>query len=151
MSTKVRGLQCADFEELFDGRPHHCAISVPDLEESIRWYVEKLNFCEDARFQHDPVGLKAAFVRRGEFRIELFQLDGAAALPASRRDPTEDLRTHGTKHIAFHVRDAKAVFDELKRRGVEFAWDHVVENDGVAAFFVRDNAGTLLEFFQPAQ
>ena len=138
----------ADDSISIDLRPHHCALSIPDLEASIAWYECMLGFTEEQRFTVPELSLRAAFVRRGDFRIELFQLAGAAPLPAQRRDPNEDLLTHGTKHMAFQVSDVRAAMASLKRRGVDVAWD-VFELDGVAAAFIRDNAGNLIELFQP--
>lgn len=130
-------------------RPHHIGLSVPDLEASIAWYCAMLDFTLERRFALERVPFKAAFLRRGDFRIELFELEGAAPLPEERRHPNLDLRTHGTKHIAFVVDDVRAVFAELKRRGAEIAMD-VFEPKVVpgAGGFVRDNAGNLIEILE---
>ncbi len=132
----------------FKLKADHCGISVPDLEASIVWYCDMLGFSVEQRFALDAVPFKAAFLRRGDFRIELFEVAGAAPLPEERRHPNQDLRTHGTKHIAFVVQDVRAVFAELKQRGVDVAMDvFVVEGIGPGGF-IRDNAGNLIELLE---
>jgi methylmalonyl-CoA/ethylmalonyl-CoA epimerase len=132
----------------FELKIHHCGISVPDLEASIAWYYDMLGFSVEQRFALDAVPFKAAFLRRGDFRIELLEVAGAVPLPEERRYPNQDLRTHGTKHIAFAVQDVRAVFAELKQRGVDIAMDvFVVEGLGLGGF-IRDNAGNLIELLE---
>lgn len=149
MSTPSEGTQWIGRSALpFELHVDHCGISVPDLEASIIWYHDMLGFSLERRFVIDVVPFKAAFLRRRDFRIELFEVVGALPLPEERRYPNEDLRTHGTKHIAFAVQDVRAVFAELKRRGVEVAMDvFVVEGIGPGGF-IRDNAGNLIELIE---
>lgn len=134
----------------FDLRPHHCGISVVDLEQSISWYHDMLGFEEFHRFEVKEVPFKAAMLKRGDFIVELFDVEGAAPLPESRRVPNEDLKTRGTKHIAFEVEDIHAVFAELKGKGVDVAWD-IFELDGMLGGFIRDNTGNLIEILQRPQ
>lgn len=133
--------------DLFELRPHHCGISVPDLEASIAWYHDMLGFSVKARLTLESVGAKVAFLKHGGFQIELFEVPNAAPLPDDRRYPDVDLRTHGTKHIAFAVEDLKNVVDTLKERGVEIAMDVMNMPDGKVAF-IRDNSGNLIEFIE---
>jgi methylmalonyl-CoA/ethylmalonyl-CoA epimerase len=133
--------------DLFVLRPHHCGISVPDLEASIAWYRDMLGFSVKARLTLEAVGAKIAFLKHGDFHIELFEVPGATPLPDDRRYPDVDLRTHGTKHIAFAVEDLKRVVDTLKERSVDIAMDVMNMPDGKVAF-IRDNSGILIEFIE---
>jgi len=112
-----------------DIRYHHVAFSVPDLEASIRWYRETLGF--EAEWRR---------------RVALFQPEHAAPLPAARSDVQEDLRTHGTKHVAFAVRDMAAAVAELRRRHVDIV--HHGTGPFAAFAFFRDNSGNLIELFE---
>jgi methylmalonyl-CoA/ethylmalonyl-CoA epimerase len=128
----------------FKIRPHHCGISVPDLEASIAWYRDMLGFSVVKRLTLDTVPAKIAFIRHGDFLIELFEIAGATPLPEDRRYPDRDICTHGTKHIAFAAEDVHKFVDSLKKRGVDIAMDvNMVENKAMA--FIRDNAGNLIE------
>jgi methylmalonyl-CoA/ethylmalonyl-CoA epimerase len=129
-----------------DIRHHHVAFSVPDLEASIRWYRETLGFEVEQRLHVESVPADLAMLRRGVMRVELFQPEHGAPLPAGRSNVQEDLRTHGTKHVAYAVRDVRAAVVELERRHV----DIVHQGSGpLAAFaFIRDNSGNLIELFE---
>ena len=100
---------------------------------------------------HTPVPdarkAKIAFMKHGDFQIELFEVAGAAALPGDRCYPDRDIQTHGTKHIAFSVPDVPKFIDNLKQRGVDIAMD-VNMMEGKAMAFIRDNAGNLLEIVE---
>jgi methylmalonyl-CoA/ethylmalonyl-CoA epimerase len=132
----------------FPVTPHHCALSVPDLEASIRWYLEMLGFAVEIRQEMSHIPLKGAFLKRGDFRIELFEMPGAAPLPPARRDVHEDLRTHGTKHMALQVPNAREALTFLVARGVQVAMQPL-EIDGTVACYIRDNSGNLIELVEP--
>ena len=124
--------------------PHHCGISVPDIEASIKWYQDILGFSVEKRLTLDAVNAKIAFLKHGDFQIEFFEIEDAASLPEDRRYPDRDICTHGTKHIAFSVDDVPEFIDSLKKRGVDIAMDvNLMENKPMA--FIRDNAGNLIE------
>jgi len=132
---------------LFSLTPHHVAISVPDLERAIAWYGEMLGFELEKRDTLPQVPAKVAFLVRDGFRIEVFELAKAAALPDARRVPDQDLRTHGTKHIAFSVTQVADVVEELRRRGVVIAMEPR-SIGSVCVAFVNDDSGNLIEFVQ---
>jgi len=133
-----------------DGLPewriHHFALSVPDLEDSIAWYGRVLGFAEELRMDIPVIPAKVAFLKRGDLRIELFQVPGAKPLPEERRDMHGDPRTHGNKHVALHVDDIRGMFDEFKRRGADLV--NIFEHPWGIIGFIRDNAGNLIEFVQ---
>jgi methylmalonyl-CoA/ethylmalonyl-CoA epimerase len=132
----------------FNLKPHHCGISVPDLESAIAWYRDMLGFSVKSRITLEKVGAKIGFLQHGDFHIELFEVPGANPLPDDRRYPDIDLRTHGTKHMAFMVQSLKKVVDTLKKRGVDIAMDVTNMPDGKVSF-IRDNAGILIELIEP--
>jgi len=138
---------------------HHFSVSVPDLEGSIAWYSEILGFAVESRFEIEPLSAKAAFLKRGDLRLELWQVSGGEPVPESRRDPNSDLRTAGTKHVAFAVANLQRCLAELVKRGVDIA---AVQRDPAEpmlpdpdpaapgktpafAAFIRDPGGTLIE------
>lgn len=121
-------------------------MSVPNLQESIAWYTTMLDFQLESVVKLAHVPANVAMLRRGELRVELFEVPGAAPLPAERRVPDEDLRTHGNKHVAFAVRDIDVAVDELRRRGADIVFVKKFEFAAVA--FIRDNAGNLIELLQ---
>ena len=125
---------------------HHGAISVPSLEESLAWYARVLGFRVETQFDIPAIPARAAMLRNGDLRVEVFEVPGAAPLPECRRTPDVDNRTHGNKHLAFVTPDVTALHDELVRRGADIVWlRHMPQG---SAMFIRDNAGNLIEFVQ---
>ncbi len=128
--------------------PHHVGISVADLEESIDWYERVLGFRLEAVVAVPEDDGRVAMLEQGGFRVELFEIPGAAALPPARREAGSDLRTHGVKHLAYEVSDIEAHAERLRALGVDIVWDVRVHED-VKVVFVRDNTGNLVELVEP--
>jgi catechol 2,3-dioxygenase-like lactoylglutathione lyase family enzyme len=129
---------------------HHYAIVVTDLEEAVQWYREKLDFEVERSFGFPELGTKIAHLTNANgLRIEVIERDGSTAGPDVDQDAFGALLVQGSKHIGFLVEDMQAAADELRRRGVEFVMEpNVVEPAGVTNFWIRDPAGTLIEFDQ---
>jgi methylmalonyl-CoA/ethylmalonyl-CoA epimerase len=128
--------------------PDHIGISVPDLDASIAWYGSMFGFALESREYLPIVPAHIAFLRRGAFRIELFQVEGAAPLPEERRQPNLDVRTHGNKHVCYRVRDVPAFVAGLRERGADIVFEKII--NGTPMAFIRDNAGNLVELIQRA-
>lgn len=123
--------------------PHHTGLSVPNLEASIEWYQDMLGFTLEKSMEMPPLHAKIAFMKSGEFRIEIFEVEGAKLLPDDRRYPQKDLATHGWKHLSLGVKDVKKTLAILKKKGVDVALEGEVNGEAMA--FIRDNAGNLVE------
>lgn len=128
--------------------PHHVGISVADLEESIAWYERMLGFRLEAVVAVPEDDGRVAMLVQDGFRVELFEIPGAAALPPARREPGSDLRTHGVKHLAYEVSNIEAHAERLRALGVDIVWD-VRVHEGVKVLFVRDTTGNLVELVEP--
>lgn len=125
-------------------RFHHGGVSVPNLEEAILWYQQMLGFEVERRFPIPQIPANVAMIKRGELRFELFEVPNANPLPEDRRFPDRDNRTIGNKHVAFCVTDVAALEQQLRDKGADIAM--VVNAKHGRGFFVRDNAGNLIEF-----
>jgi catechol 2,3-dioxygenase-like lactoylglutathione lyase family enzyme len=125
---------------------HHGGVSVPSLDAAIDWYGDVLGFAVEKRFFIDAANAKAAMVRKGPLRFELFEVAGAAPLPEDRRYPPADLKTHGNKHIAFRVEDLESFLAEMETKRVDIAF--VVREAFGKGCFIRDCAGNLIEFVE---
>ena len=143
----IRGPAAAQDDRVsFEISFHHVAISVPDAEESAAWYHRMLGFDVVTRMNQGN-GMTVVHVKRGNCYIEIFQVAGAKSLPEYRRDPSADLRVHGTVHFAFQVSDVAAAVEELQAKGAEIAMKPV-DTPGVAFAFIRDNSGNCFELIQ---
>lgn len=123
---------------------HHGGVSVPSLETAIDWYGDVLGFELEKRFYIEAANAKAAIIRKGPLRFELFEVAGAAPLPEDRRHPPADLKTHGNKHVAFCVKDLEAFLAEMEAKGADIAF--VLREEFGSGCFIRDPAGNLIEF-----
>jgi len=130
----------------FEISHHHIGISVPNAEESAAWYHKMLGF-EVVTRMNQGAQMTVVHIKRGNCYIELFQIAGAKPLPEYRRDPSADLRVHGTAHFAFQVSDVVAATNELKAKGAEIAMSPV-DTPGVVFAFIRDNSGNCFELIQ---
>jgi methylmalonyl-CoA/ethylmalonyl-CoA epimerase len=144
--------------------PHHVSISVPDIDAAIRWYSDILGFEAQSRFGIAAISAQGAFLRRGTFWLELWQIGEGAKVPQARREPDSDLKTGGTKHLAFLVPQLQSRLTELVRLNVDIAAiqrdptepmkheDLSITQDPRPAFaaFIRDPAGTLIELLDHA-
>lgn len=128
-------------------RAHHFGVSVPDLDAAIDWYARMLGFQLETRMTIDKIPARVAFLRREGFRIELFEVPGAAPLPDERRVPNLDLRTHGNKHLCFEVPDVPKAVAALREQGADIAFE--VNVDGNPTAFIRDVCGNLIELLEP--
>ena len=128
-------------------RPHHFGISVPDLDAAVAWYGRMLGFTLEQQLHIEKIPARIAFVRRDQYRIEIFEVPGAAPLPDERREPNLDLRTHGTKHMCFEVPDVSAAVAALRDAGADIAFELKV--DGNPTAFIRDVSGNLIELLEP--
>lgn len=144
----LRPVIAQDNDAGFNIAPHHVGISVPNLEESIAWYHEMLGF-EVVRRMKQAANPEMIFalLQRGDCYIELFQVVDGKPLPEYRSDPTADLYVHGTKHMAFQVKNVRSAAETLKAKGAEIALGPV-ENLRAVFVFIRDNSGNTFELIQ---
>ena len=125
---------------------HHGGVSVPSLDEAIDWYDRVLGFEVEERFEIPQIPAKVAMLRRDSLRLELFAVLAASPLPADRRSPDLDVRTHGNKHVAFRVEDLEEFLTEMEAKQVDIAF--VVREAFGKGCFIRDCAGNLIEFVE---
>ena len=125
---------------------HHGGVSVPSLDEAIAWYGRVLGFEVEKLFYIEAARSRTVMMKKGLLRFEIFEVEGAAALPDDRRYPPRDLKTHGNKHVAFRVEDVDAFLAEMEGKGADVAL--VVRETFGKGCFIRDCAGNLIEFVE---
>lgn len=90
---------------------HHVEISVENLERSIGFYKE-FGFEEEKRFAREDLKGKAAMLKLGNMRLEIWEFEDGIA----PKDDLANLKIRGLRHIAFAVTDLSGVYEELKSR-----------------------------------
>jgi methylmalonyl-CoA/ethylmalonyl-CoA epimerase len=129
-----------------DIRHHHGSLSVAHLEASIQWFCRMFGFEQESLVELPHLPARVAMLRKGALRIELFEVVGSRPASPERRVPDEDLKTRGTKHFAFAVRNVNAAAEELRARGADVVF--VKELPFASFAFIRDNDGNLIELLQ---
>jgi catechol 2,3-dioxygenase-like lactoylglutathione lyase family enzyme len=122
-------------------------ISVPDLDASVRWYVEKLGM----RVIMEPPpsdGFTVKVVEGGGLIVELLHNAAAAPLRTAAPSITHTTQVHGVFKAGVVVEEYERTLATLRSRGVDIAVGPFPARAGQPAnFIVRDNAGNLLQFF----
>lgn len=100
-------------------KPLHCGISVSNLEESIEWFERVLDFKVVSRDSIPAAGFDLAFLKNGEFEIELFGCYEYQEMSEERKTPNLDVKTLGTKHICFAVDNLDNLVETFRENDVE--------------------------------
>lgn len=124
----------------------HLGIAVKSISQARKFYEQiGMHVVGEEVVEHEKV--RAAMVPVGETRFELLEAtseDSAIARFISKRG-------EGLHHVAVHVNDISAAFEELRSRGVRLISDEIkVGAGGHLYFFVHPSAtgGVLLELCQ---
>lgn len=127
----------------------HCVnLSVSDLEAVSRWYEGILNFSRVSRTAYPEMGLEIAFLRHGEFEIELISFPGSVG-GAEHPDPPKHAQVRGITHFAFRVVDIDEMIIHLKNKDVPVLWGpRIYDEHHMKVIFVRDPEGNLVKFVE---
>lgn len=124
----------------------HLGIAVKTIAQARKFYEQLgMQVVGEETVEHEKV--RAAMVPVGETRFELLEAtsdDSVIAKFIARRG-------EGLHHVAIHVDDISATFEDLKRRGVRLISDDIkVGAGGHLYIFVHPSAtgGVLLELCQ---
>lgn len=129
-------------------RPYNISVSVPNLDEAINWYRDKLGFKLESRVRFSPE-VEIAMIELNGFRIEFLQVANSRKLDALHRDPPEHLRILGIKNIVFLVDDLSVADAELKAKGVKLLWEsRSFKEANAKVTMFRDNNDNLVTLWQ---
>lgn len=139
---------------------HHVAISVPDMDEALRFYCRVLGF-EDlwGRGHEEPspmsdrvIGLEnvradVRMLRAGNAFVELWRYVNP---PPKALDPGYPACDHGFAHICLQVEDIHAEHARLSANGMTFVGPPV-DSARLAAVYGRDPFGNIIEILEIRQ
>lgn len=133
----------------------HIGICVSDIDRSLRFYRDALGFeylselevvgePADTLLELKDVDLRAVYLQRDGFRIELLYYVSPPRKPLPRAHEMNDL---GFTHLSFHVADIDATVAALREAGATILEDTVVRvpGGGAVAAFVTDPDGVRIE------
>lgn len=140
-------------QEVFE--PKLVAICVQDIETSLNWYTQKLGFEIEQNIKEYPdYGLKLAFLRAGDFHLEI--LEKTNSYKQSEFLPTPENYLGGVFKVGFILNDLEAKYAELKQmQDVEFVTGigTLPENQlpikwPTHHFLIKDPDGNFIQFFE---
>lgn len=122
---------------------HHIAISVEDLQESIKFYVDHFGFEIIRKFTKDEWDGSAAILELEDIKLELFHFNDHEHID----NKPSNLHITGLKHFAFEVEDIETKYEELESKDVDI--DEPKPGTTCSKFcFLRDLNGILIELYQ---
>jgi methylmalonyl-CoA/ethylmalonyl-CoA epimerase len=131
-------------------KPHHVGISVANMQDSIAWYQKNLAFEFLSQRDFSEIKTQIAFLKHGDFQIELFEHYETQPIEKERTHPLTDMKYQGTKHICFVMEDGlEEIFAKFKTDGVDTVMGPILSPPKDAMMgFIRDNTGNLIEIIQ---
>jgi catechol 2,3-dioxygenase-like lactoylglutathione lyase family enzyme len=124
------------------------AITVPDLDASAKWYVERLGLKIVKNHAMRPDNKAAVTILQGNgFAVELIWLADAAPLAKIAPQAKGPQDIYGILKSGIFVDDLDATLAELKSRNVTVAFDTFYDKSmDCRMFAIRDNNGNMLQF-----
>ncbi|MBY6051301.1 methylmalonyl-CoA epimerase [Cytobacillus firmus] len=123
----------------------HIGIAVRSIDEALPFYTETLKLEFLGLEEVDSQGVKVAFIKAGETKIELLE-------PTSEESPIAkfiEKRGEGLHHVALGVDSIQERINEMKEQGIRMLQDEPKIGAGgahVAFMHPKSTGGILYEF-----
>jgi catechol 2,3-dioxygenase-like lactoylglutathione lyase family enzyme len=130
-------------------RPHHTAISVRNLDKSLRFY-KTLGYQPVHRYDEPDGSMSIVHLKLGSSFLEIFHYLGSTNKPPVDYEHANDLQEIGVKHIALQTNDIKAALADLQQRGLATA-DTTIDHSSTGKaswFFIKDPDGVWVEIIK---
>jgi catechol 2,3-dioxygenase-like lactoylglutathione lyase family enzyme len=128
--------------------PAFFAVSVADLDRSVRWYTETLDLTATRLPASGPV--RIALLRGQGLVVEIVEHPDAFQLDSRLPELQRRFLAHGVFKVGFFVTDLDAAVTRLRARGAVFKGD--VFTDPVLAarsILLLDNSDNVIQLFEP--
>ena len=126
----------------------HVALTVSDIEQTIQFYSDCFGFVKSEEFFISEKNLTISFIEKEGVVLELFSFSDTEPLPKYREELDSDLKTIGTKHLAFTVDNINVFYEKLKRMNIKFAVNISEFENGKKYFYIKDPDGILVEVME---
>jgi len=121
---------------------HHIAISVENLEQSVKFYMDLLGFIEIRRFERNDLNGKAAFLKLGDVQLEIWEFKDNI----ESKDDLSNLKIKGLRHIALSVDNFDKICTILKSK--TGASEPRFGASGKRYCFIKDPNGIPIELYE---
>jgi catechol 2,3-dioxygenase-like lactoylglutathione lyase family enzyme len=127
-------------------RPHHTAISVRNLGNSLEFYMS-LGYEQVHRYDEEDGSMSIVHLKLSSSFLEIFAYKKNENVKRVDYDYANNLEDIGVKHIALSTDDIEAALADMKAKG--YANDDIKITFGrtkVSYFFIQDPDGVWVEF-----
>ncbi|MBS7234101.1 VOC family protein [Flavobacterium psychroterrae] len=142
-NSNLKGLQSLSL--------YNIAFTVTDLEKSISWYADILNFILINKQDFEiPTGkAEVAMLEGAGIKLELLKFPNAKRIEELFAPAPMHLIPIGNKAIVFQVDDIKTTSTELEAKGAKFVWrEQYIAADKMLCTMIEDIDGNKINIVQ---
>ena len=127
--------------------PTFFAVSVGNLDASVKWYRETLDLTVD--YLPGTATVKVALLQGKGLVVELIEDPQAFALRTRLPEVEKRYLVHGLFKVGFFVSDLEATVTRLKQRGAAFKGEMFTDlRLGARSILLLDNSGNVIQLFE---
>jgi lactoylglutathione lyase len=123
----------------------HVAITVKNLEETIKFYSDFFGF-ELVKIKSKPeLGITYAQLKAGKVSLEIIAPLREASIREEFKNIAAALSRKGLNHLAITVKNLKETCEKFKSQGVSFLFKPKLSGENLKMTFILDPEGNLIE------
>lgn len=124
------------------------AISVPDIEASVKWYQSIFGLRTTQQLITPDGSVKLIILEGPNLMVEVMQMTGADSLKKYAPGLKSRAMVHGLFKVGLWVADLEKTRRALEQRKVKMVTDIFEEQEGgVRSFVIEDNSGNTIQLF----
>jgi catechol 2,3-dioxygenase-like lactoylglutathione lyase family enzyme len=130
-------------------QPSFTAITVANIDSSVKWYTETLKLTLRNRVDNAERGFKQAILINAETMIELVELNKGIPLDTILKNLPNGTQVNGFYKFGFTAENIDALFKELTVAKIKFYGKMVSDRiSSKRTFIIEDPDKNLIQFFE---